>query len=400
LTGRDAAPRGDAEEEFYDALLADDAEALYERAPCGYLSTTPSGTIVKVNQTFLTWTGYERDDLVGRRRFVDLLPAGGRIYHETHYLPMLQIDGRAREIALDVVGADGERRAALVNSVLERDADGHAVVIRTAIFDATQRREYERELLRAKQRAEASEEHARVLVRTLQSTLIPPAPPVIAGLDLAVGFRPFGDGEEIGGDFSDVFALDGDELMIVVGDVQGKGVDAAVVAALIRYTIRAEAVHLRTPAAVLGAANRVLLHDETQRFCSVVLLHLSRRADSWLVTVSSAGHPLPLLGRRGEAAAAIGAPNMLLGVFDDVSYLDRQYELHPSDAVLVFTDGVTEARRADEWFGEDELVELLGAGDMSAGHLVETVLEQVLEFQDGFARDDIAVVSIVVPPQD
>ncbi|MDQ1384832.1 MAG: phosphoserine phosphatase RsbU/P, partial [Actinomycetota bacterium] len=145
---------------FYAALLDDDAEALYERAPCGYLSTTPDGTIVKVNATFLTWTGYARADLVGRRTFAELLTPGGRIYHETHYAPMLQMQGTARQIALDIVRADGQRLPALVNSVLERDATGRPVVVRTAIFDATDRREYERELLDAKMRAEESERAA------------------------------------------------------------------------------------------------------------------------------------------------------------------------------------------------------------------------------------------------
>ena len=386
-------------DEFYDALLADDAEALYERAPCGYLSTTPSGTIVKVNETFLTWTGYSRDDLVGRRRFADLLTAGGRIYHETHYLPMLQMQGRAREIALEVVGADGDRRAALVNSVLERDADGQPVVIRTAIFDATQRREYERELLRAKERAEASEARARVLVRTLQETLIPPAPPAIAGLELAAAFRPFGDGEEIGGDFYDVFELDADELMIVIGDVQGKGVDAAVVAALVRFTIRAEAVRRRSPAAVLHVANEVLLRHTTERFCSVVLIHLSREAGQWRCTVSSAGHPLPLLRRRGATTIALGRSDLLLGLFDHVTYRDQRYELEPSDAVVAFTDGVTEARRGDEFFGDQFLHELLARDDLSASRLVAALLHRVLDFQSGFPRDDIAIVSLVVPAQ-
>ena len=97
----------EALQEFYAALLDDDAEALYDRAPCGYLSTTPDGTIVKVNGTFLTWTGYRRSDLVGRKRFAELLTAGGRIYHETHYAPMLQMQGIARQIALDIVLADG-----------------------------------------------------------------------------------------------------------------------------------------------------------------------------------------------------------------------------------------------------------------------------------------------------
>ena len=96
-------------EAFYGALLDDDAEQLYERAPCGYLSTTPDGVIIKVNQTFLTLTGYTGTDLVGRRTFADLLTVGGRIYHETHYAPMLRMQGTAREIALEIVRGDGRR---------------------------------------------------------------------------------------------------------------------------------------------------------------------------------------------------------------------------------------------------------------------------------------------------
>ncbi len=81
----------EALDERYDALLDDDPDKLYDRAPCGYLSTTPDGTIIKVNATFLTRTGYERHQLVGRRKFAELLSAGGRIYYETHYSPMLQM---------------------------------------------------------------------------------------------------------------------------------------------------------------------------------------------------------------------------------------------------------------------------------------------------------------------
>ena len=151
---------GEAVEAFTAALLDDDPTALYERAPCGYLSSTPDGTIVKVNQTFLTLTGYQRSDLVGRRTFAELLSPGGRIYHETHYAPMLRMHGTAREIALDIVRADGDRLPVLVNAVLERDVDGAPVVVRTAVFDATDRRRYEQELLLAKERAEASEARA------------------------------------------------------------------------------------------------------------------------------------------------------------------------------------------------------------------------------------------------
>src|ERR1700712_986505 len=141
----------------------EDPEALFEEAPCGYVSTSPDGTLLKVNRTFLSWTGFERADLIGRRTFADLLSGGGGIYHETHYAPMLRLRGRVQEIALDIVRADGLRLPVLVNSVLERDEHGEPVVIRTAIFDATERRRYERELLRAKQRAEESEVRTKEL---------------------------------------------------------------------------------------------------------------------------------------------------------------------------------------------------------------------------------------------
>jgi PAS domain S-box-containing protein len=136
------------------ALLEESTEDLYENAPCGYLSALPGGTIVKVNQTFLTWTGYRREDLVGRKRFHELLTAGGRIFHETHYAPLLRMQGTVREIALDMVCADGRRLPVLINSVLRKDGTGNPLLVRTTVFNATDRKEYERELLRERQRAE------------------------------------------------------------------------------------------------------------------------------------------------------------------------------------------------------------------------------------------------------
>src|SRR3954451_21994159 len=137
-----------------DPLTPDSAEDLYENAPCGYLSTLPDGRIARVNQTFLTWTGYTRDQLVGQRRFVELLTPGGRIYHETHYAPLLQMQGTVRAIALDVVRADGSRMPVLVNSQLRADSAGGPIGVRHTVFDATDRRRYETELLAARRRAE------------------------------------------------------------------------------------------------------------------------------------------------------------------------------------------------------------------------------------------------------
>jgi len=136
-----------ASEAFYAALADDDPLQLYEKAPCGYLSTDPGGLIVKVNQTFLLWTGYLRSDLVGKRTFADLLTAGGRIYQETHLAPMLHMQGRVREIALDLVRADDQRLPVLINAVLEYDEHHAPRVVRIAVFDATERRDERRNMV-------------------------------------------------------------------------------------------------------------------------------------------------------------------------------------------------------------------------------------------------------------
>jgi PAS domain S-box-containing protein len=141
------------------------AEDLYENAPCGYLSTSPDGMIVRVNATFLRWTGHAHDQLVGVKRFQELLTAGGRIYHETHYAPMLRMQGSVREIAVDVVCADGRRLPVLMNSVVVRDEHGAARVVRTTVFDATERKLYEHELLAARNRERAARERVERLQR-------------------------------------------------------------------------------------------------------------------------------------------------------------------------------------------------------------------------------------------
>ena len=384
-------------EGFYAALLADDPEGLYERAPCGYLSTTPDGIIVKVNQTFVDLSGYPREDLVGRRMFVELLTPGGRIYHETHYAPLLRMQGRVREIALELVTATGQRLPVLVNSVLERSSMGAPVIVRTAVFDATERRLYEQELLRAKQRAEASEARATALARTLQQTLMPPAPPRVPGLDLAAGYRPAGDGAEIGGDFYDVFEIGTGDWVVAVGDVRGKGVEAAVVTAMARYTLRGAAVRLPTPSAALDALNQALLRHDTDRFCTVGLVRLRQRDGRWCATACSGGHPLPLLIRRGHPPAELGRPGLLLGVYDNPPLYDTEVALDPGDVLLLYTDGVVEGRSGTDFYGEHRLATTAARYPGSAGALVYGILASVLDFQTGDPRDDIAVVALRVP---
>ena len=137
------------------SLLDETVEDLYEHAPCGYLSLLPDGLIGRVNATFLEWTGFAREALLGRRRFLDLLTVGGRIYYETHLQPLLRMQGFVREVAFDMTGRNGERLPVLVNAV-QRDCGSTGPITRITVFDATDRRRYERELLAARDRAEAA----------------------------------------------------------------------------------------------------------------------------------------------------------------------------------------------------------------------------------------------------
>ena len=158
MTEQDAFPASDEED------LAD----LFENAPCGYVSVGAGGRIIKANRTFSAWTAYPQEELVGRR-FQELLNLAGRIYYETHFAPLLRLQGSFNEVALDIVTADGGRLPVLVNAVERRDEAGRARFTRITIFNASDRRTYEKELLAARAAAEAARDELRQLNAHLEA---------------------------------------------------------------------------------------------------------------------------------------------------------------------------------------------------------------------------------------
>jgi phosphoserine phosphatase RsbU/P len=384
-------------EDPYRALLDDDPVDLYERAPCAYLSALPDGTIVRVNATFESWTGHRREVVVGDRRVQDLLPVGSRIYFETHVAPLLRMQGMVREIATEVACADGTTLAVIMSAVLNRDPGGEPEGLRIALFDARERRAYEEELLAARRRAEASEERARSLAETLQASLLPPELLEVPGLDVAGAYRPAGDGYEVGGDFYDVFETGRGTWGVVLGDVCGKGAPAAVITSLARYTVRAEALRTPYPSAVLAALHDALRRNHPDRFCTAVFLTVDRDASGFRVAIAAGGHPLPYLVRRGTVEP-VGAVGSILGMIEHVDVSDRRTVLQPGDSLVLFTDGVTEARRNGRFLDEEGLEAILAeAGDLDARSLADHVVRRVVDYQAGVPRDDIAVVVLHVP---
>ncbi|TAX28815.1 PAS domain-containing sensor histidine kinase [Rhizobium leguminosarum] len=138
-----------------DSMPAEDLEDLYENAPCGYLSLQPDGRIVKVNRTLSTWIGIPAEQLFGKRLH-DLLNTSGRIFYETHFAPLLRMQGFFNEVALDLVTADGRKLPVLANAMERRSEDGALLFTRVTMFQAAERRRYERELVEARAAADAA----------------------------------------------------------------------------------------------------------------------------------------------------------------------------------------------------------------------------------------------------
>jgi PAS domain S-box-containing protein len=142
--------------------LEESAQEFFDEAPVGYLATLPNGTIVRVNQTFLTWTGYTRERLLSGMAFRELLTVPGRIYYETHITPLLQMQGFVREVAFDVVRPERTTLPILLNCVQKKEPDGRGLLVKITVFDATDRRQYERELLIARRAAEQATQTERL----------------------------------------------------------------------------------------------------------------------------------------------------------------------------------------------------------------------------------------------
>jgi sigma-B regulation protein RsbU (phosphoserine phosphatase) len=388
----------------FPALLEDDIEDLYDDAPSGNLSTLLDGTIAKVNATLLGWLGYTREDLVGRRRFTDLLTVGGRLYHETHVAPLLRMQGEVSGIALELRTADGSRLPVLVSSVVKTGGSGEPLLIRTTVLDARDRRAYEQELLRARRDADRERDRLRSLVAELQQSLLPAELPAPPGMATAGRYR-MASPDVVGGDFYDLFPLDGGRWGCFLGDVCGKGVGAAAVTAAARYTLRAAAVYHPDPAAVLRNLNSVLFqdyHSQAHRHCTVTFGILTPDGPGWTAVIAAGGHPPPLLIRAdGSAEYQDTTGGTLIGIVPEPRLVTRTVRLAPGDTLLFYSDGLTEARPAvgGPRFGDEALLAYAGSiGRTTAAGAVEACVRLL----DGFATidDDVAVMAVDVTLRD
>ena len=232
--------------------------------------------------------------------------------------------------------------------------------------------------------------------KVLQRSLLPPSLPSIPHVELAARYLPVGEGNEVGGDFYDVFDCGDGNWAAAVGDVCGKGPEAAAVMGLARHTLRAVARFEHKPSALLRELNRALLEQSVEeRFCTVCHLRLRPSRDHLRITLCSAGHPLPLLLQRDGRVSSVGEPGQLLGVLPEVSLVDSVVDLDPGDTLLIYTDGATEQRR-EAVAGEKRLRDAFAASLGRDAEATAAGVEEALRAARGSSpqRDDVALLVI------
>jgi serine phosphatase RsbU (regulator of sigma subunit) len=245
-------------------------------------------------------------------------------------------------------------------------------------------------------------EREHTVSRTLQASLLPRALPQIPGLDLAARLESGAAGLEVGGDFYDAFALADGVWGMAIGDVCGKGVDAAALTALARHTLRAAARTSASPSAVLAALNRAVLEESRPgQFLTAIFARLrARPSGGFELRLANGGHLPPVLLDGDLAPRAFDCMGTLLGVVEHPQLPERAIELVPGDTLLLYTDGLTEAAAPERTLTTEDVAELLARvrGD-TASQTAEACLRLALYGGGAVARDDVAVlVAQLAPP--
>ena len=379
---------------FQAALLTTQAEAGIE----GMLVVSPTGDMLSFNSRFAEMWGFDESVLSGRSDDQALARAMQQVVDPDAFL------ARVKALYADPVRPSREEIALQDGRVFDRYGaplradDGTYLGWAWYFRDITDRKRAERQLRESGERSAA-------LARTLQQSLLPPDLPEVPGVELAARYHPAGTGVEVGGDFYDVFRVGRGTWGVVMGDVCGKGAAAASLTALVRYTLRAGAMQTNDPARVLASLNQAMFRQSSavedppdERFATVVYGSVRRAGPCVRVTLACGGHAPPLILRSGGTVAPAGRPGTLLGLFRTVELERTEVELAAGDALVLFTDGVTEAPGPDGEFGESRLRDVLrGCAGARADEIAAAVEAAAMAHQGAVSRDDMAVLVLRVP---
>jgi len=293
-------------------------------------------------------------------------------------------DSSRRELA---IGQADRRRTFDVSWQLLSDRAGRPAGHLVVLHDITERTTAEAQL------RDLLVERSRIAA-TLQASLVPGRLPVVVGTEAATRYLPAGDGSEVGGDFYDIFPLAGGCWGIVLGDVSGKGAEAAAVTGLTRYTLRTLANPEHAPSRTLGELNTRLLAATTDECHCTLVYAVARPTSAGLeLTLSLAGHHPPLVLRRTGHVEAVGELGTVVGLFESPDLHDQTVTLAPGEFICMFTDGLVEARKGKELFGTERTAAVLQrCADESADAIAEELVASVRRFHGKELVDDLALL--------
>lgn len=377
-------------------------EDFWETAPSGHVIAHLDGRIIRANATLARWLRYEPNALRGKV-FSELLTVGGRILYDTHFGPLLHMGGDLNGVTVDVVTADGTRLPMFLTANVTSGAGDQPDLLQITVVDAADRRAYEAELLAARRQAEIEQGRVRVFAETLRRALLPPLLSPPEGLDAADFFFPASD-HDVGGDFYDLFPLSRTTWGFFLGDVAGKGVEAAVVTGLTRYTLRAAAVFDDDPVQVLHNLNSVLnqkLRDVRIRFSTVVYGKMSKSDNGFDVELASGGHPPPLLlCADGSAYYVDTTGGQAVGMTAQPHFVATRFHLGPGDTLVLYTDGLTEASTGvghERYDDEGALLRFAKAHSPTTASTIVDAVRRLLNGLGAGVEDDAAILAMGVP---
>jgi serine phosphatase RsbU (regulator of sigma subunit) len=315
-------------------------------------------------------------------------------------------DEQLAAVAIDENDLQGLRRLGLRSALaIPLSAGGTNIGVLSLINTGVARRFTEADITLAAavaRRAAGAVETARLytersaIAATLQQSLLPDALPELLGWDLAALYRPAGEETWVGGDFYEVLRLD-DGWLLVVGDVTGRGAEAAALTGLMRHTLRTAARLTGSVRAALEALNRELVDRPQQSLCTAVCVLLRETDGHCVAEITCAGHPKPALVQ-GVAARYVGRFGTVLGAFEDATWSPEPVNLDPGDVLVLYSDGVLDTVGEDDRFGADRL-EAAVRGATSAGDAVDRIESALSAFAVGSQADDTAVLAVSCRPR-
>src|SRR6478609_3696654 len=357
----------------------------WDAAPVALLRLDADGTIADANRMFLEWVGRDAGDVVVLTWLSELLSVGGRIYWETHLSPLLHMQGRIDEVAVELRGPDG--RMPVLMSARAWATDSGERVVDVALSRAVERSRYERELLAARTAADTDAAQKASVAHELQLALLTTNLPTDGRFVVSTEYRPGVQALEVGGDWYDAFLLDDDRLAVVVGDVVGRGLHAATAMGQLRSAVRAVAGPGVGPAALLTRLDRFV--EQAAVGFMATLAYAEIELGTGGVRYACAGHLPPL------RVTAAGAHEFLwegrstpLGI--GTGRAEAEATLLPHDLLVLYTDGLIERRNRSLREGLDALAEAGAALREPTGSVSSLVTDLLAHAGD--ERDDVCVL--------